>query len=416
MGTTDYMSPEQARGDDVDPRTDIWALGVVLYEMVAGRRPFIGSSRSDVLVAILDRHPEPLARFSPGAPAEIQRIVAKALRKDPDQRYQVMKDLLLDLEAVRDEIVSTERNRALSGTSSNPLWQQDVLPPVLSAQEPSRPRLSKTGKVAAAGLLSVVLTSLAWWTWRAAQLPSQAPRDELRRYDSLPYTRISFGSGLQTDPTFSPDGKFIAYASDRAGNFDIWVQALSAGSEPIQVTRSPAQDTQPSWSPDGARLVFRSERGQDSGLSLVPAFGGAEQRLTSFGSHPMWSADGKEILFFVSLLPMERASGNYVRLHAVSLNGEPPRDILWDFLRGGIWRWAATHPDGRISVLGQQRTRGGGFFTVSRNGDRVGMVEGCVARAGARRTAISFSVECGWHHAVPGSCGKGDAQSVARAS
>ena len=112
------------------------------------------------------------------------------------------------------------------------------------------------------GLLSVVLTSLAWWTWRAAQLPSQAPRDELRRYDSLPYTRISFGSGLQTDPTFSPDGKFIAYASDRTGNLDIWVQALSAGSEPIQVTRSPAQDTQPSWSPDGARLVFRSSAGR----------------------------------------------------------------------------------------------------------------------------------------------------------
>ena len=97
VGTTDYMAPEQARGHEVDARTDIWAVGVVLYEMVAGRAPFAGSSRSDLLVAILDREPAPLARVLPQAPAELERIVGKALRKNPDQRYQVMKDLLLDL-------------------------------------------------------------------------------------------------------------------------------------------------------------------------------------------------------------------------------------------------------------------------------------------------------------------------------
>jgi serine/threonine protein kinase len=103
VGTLDYMSPEQARGLDVDARTDIWALGVVLYEMVTGRAPFTGATRSDVLVAILDREPASLAHLNPQAPTELQRIVAKALRKDPEQRYQVIKDLLLDLEALRDE-------------------------------------------------------------------------------------------------------------------------------------------------------------------------------------------------------------------------------------------------------------------------------------------------------------------------
>ena len=119
----DYMSPEQARGQEVDARTDIWALGVVLYEMVAGRRPFAGSSRSDVLVAVLDREPAPLARVSPQVPAELQRIVGKALRKDPEQRYQVMKDLLLDLEALRDELVSTDRSRASAERSTAPSTQ-----------------------------------------------------------------------------------------------------------------------------------------------------------------------------------------------------------------------------------------------------------------------------------------------------
>ena len=97
VGTVAYMSPEQARGQEVDARTDIWSLGVMLYEMVAGRSPFDAPSRSDVLAAILDREPAPMARFAPDVPPELQRIVTKALRKDREQRYQTMKDLLLDL-------------------------------------------------------------------------------------------------------------------------------------------------------------------------------------------------------------------------------------------------------------------------------------------------------------------------------
>ena len=142
------------------------------------------------------------------------------------------------------------------------------------------------------------------------------------------------------------------------------------GSDPVQVSKSPADDTQPAWSPDGTTLVFRSERGS-GGLFLVPAFGGAERQLTSFGSHPMWSADGWEILFFAGRYTLYRKSGDYLRLHAVALDGEPPREILRDFLRDGRWIWAASHPDGRISVMGWHRTRGHGFFTVSRNGDQV---------------------------------------------
>ena len=104
IGTPDYMSPEQARGQAVDARTDIWALGVLLYEMVAHRHPFAGSTRADVLVSVLDHEPASLTDLAPHVPAELQRIVRKALRKDPEQRYQGMKDLLLDLEVLRDEV------------------------------------------------------------------------------------------------------------------------------------------------------------------------------------------------------------------------------------------------------------------------------------------------------------------------
>ncbi len=115
LGTAAYMSPEQVRGREVDQRTDIWSLGVMLYEMVAGRCPFAGESRSDVIAAILDREPAPLARFDPDVPSELQRIVGKALRKDRDERYQGMRDLLLDLQALREDLAEEARSSHAEG-------------------------------------------------------------------------------------------------------------------------------------------------------------------------------------------------------------------------------------------------------------------------------------------------------------
>jgi Tol biopolymer transport system component/DNA-binding winged helix-turn-helix (wHTH) protein len=268
-------------------------------------------------------------------------------------------------ETFRDEIVSMDRNGVSAERPSLPSTQGVNSPVRIAASGKGRPLVRTLMSAAAATMLLAAATAAAWWAWQARRPRAHIPAESTGR-TNYPYTRLTFGPGLQTDPAFSPDGKFIAYASDRAGNFDIWVQALSGGSEPVQVTKSPAQDTQPAWSPDGATLVFRSER-DGGGLFLVPAFGGAERRLTSSGSQPTWSADGSEILFFVGRLPLHRLLGNYLRLHTVSLDGEPPREIVADFLRDGSWRWVAGHPDGRISALGMRRTREFGFFTVSRH-------------------------------------------------
>lgn len=104
MGTVNYMSPEQARGLDTDERTDIFSLGVVLYEMTAGREPFAGETPTDTLSNILQKEPPPLARFAADVPTELERIVSKSLRKDREERYQVVKDLLLDLKSLRQEL------------------------------------------------------------------------------------------------------------------------------------------------------------------------------------------------------------------------------------------------------------------------------------------------------------------------
>jgi serine/threonine protein kinase len=109
MGTIDYMSPEQARGQVLDQRTDVFSFGVVLYEMAAGHIPFSGATSADALVAILDKEPAPLAEYAPDIPAEFERIVTKALRKDREQRYQTIKDLLIDLKSLKEELAFAQK-------------------------------------------------------------------------------------------------------------------------------------------------------------------------------------------------------------------------------------------------------------------------------------------------------------------
>ena len=104
MGTVTYMSPEQARGLAVDARTDIWSFGVVLFEMISGRRPFGGDTTSDVIASILEREPSPLVRFAPNTPAELERIISKTLAKDVEERYQTVKDLLIDLRRLKKQL------------------------------------------------------------------------------------------------------------------------------------------------------------------------------------------------------------------------------------------------------------------------------------------------------------------------
>src|SRR6266404_190549 len=104
MGTVSYMSPEQARGVRVDARTDIFSFGVVIYEMIAGRVPFEGASFGDVISGILGKRPMSLARFAPDVPPELERIVSKALAKDRDERYQTIKDMLIDLKRLKRSI------------------------------------------------------------------------------------------------------------------------------------------------------------------------------------------------------------------------------------------------------------------------------------------------------------------------
>ena len=205
----------------------------------------------------------------------------------------------------------------------------------------------------ASGILIVIIAA-SWYVrpTRRADEPATRARE---------LTRLTFGQGLQTDVTWSPDGQRIAFASNQEGNFDIWVQRL--GGEAVRITSSPADDTQPAWSPIGDEIVFHSER-DGGGLFIVPAAGGPARPRTAFGAYPTWRADGGEILFFASkqAWPMRD-------LYAVSPHGDDmPRQILSDFLRDGFWEWMAPHPDGRLTFMGVHRSQDWGVYTVGQDG------------------------------------------------
>src|SRR5215475_12494938 len=163
MGTASYMSPEQARGQDVDARSDIFSLGVMLYEMTAGRAPFAGVNAIDVIGAILNQEPAPLRQFAPDAPAELQRIVTKALRKDRDERYQHVKDLLLDLRDLKQEL---EFEAKLKGAEQlvAPPSGGSVAPPPEGGTTNAQPAEAATNEVASAHTTSraeMILTQIS---------------------------------------------------------------------------------------------------------------------------------------------------------------------------------------------------------------------------------------------------------------
>jgi Tol biopolymer transport system component/DNA-binding winged helix-turn-helix (wHTH) protein len=160
-------------------------------------------------------------------------------------------------------------------------------------------------------------------------------------------TRLTFEDGLQIGATWSPDGRFIAYSSNRGGKFDVWVQQVSGG-DPVQVTKGPGDNWQPDWSPDGRYIAYRSEEGE-GGLFAIPALGGngQERKIASFGYYPHWSPDSSEVLFAAGGISF------WDKLYVVGVNAGAPREVLNGFLapNGNRLISAGWHPDGkRITV------------------------------------------------------------------
>src|SRR5213080_900744 len=291
LGTAGYMSPEQARGKIVDARSDIFSLGAVIYEMTTQRKPFDGETPSDILAAILKTDPPPISHFAPDTPPELTRIVAKTLRKDREERFQVVKDLLLDLKSLAQDLEFHQRLKQASapGEAAKPAGSEEKPIRAIDAAVRTDAVAGSPTTVSKTGLSSMVKPR-RWPTLALAALILiggsfglyKLLNRNLARNDAVVppvvgnIARITVWSGLDTQPTLSPDGNSVAYSSNHNGSFEIYIKQLTAGGREIQLTSDGQENFQPAWSADGRQIAYYSKN--RGGIWLLPALGGTPKQ------------------------------------------------------------------------------------------------------------------------------------------
>ena len=272
MGTLAYMSPEQATGEVIDHRTDIWSLGVVLYELVTGHRPFTGETRQITINAILSKDPKQATTIDPSLPSELDLIIDKALEKDRELRYQTASDLRADIRRVLRTIDS-------SATASNAR--------LITSSFPRFIRRSWMWPLLIVGILVCVAVPL--WFFFSTAKPA-APD-----WSRAVHVQLTNQQGTEYFPTFTPDGKSFVYAKHVDGNWDIFEQRIG-GKIPTSLTRdTPTDESQPAFSPDGERIAFRSTR-EPAGVYVMERTGENVRLVIAGCRHPSWSPEGKEIV------------------------------------------------------------------------------------------------------------------------
>jgi serine/threonine protein kinase len=284
VGTVAYMSPEQVRGKELDARTDLFSFGAVLYEMATGSLPFHGDTSGVITEAILNRAPVPAVRLNPEVPAELERIINKALEKDRDLRYQHASELRSDLKRLRRDSGSGR----VSTTGAQAI--QQPAPEIASSsahitvvQPASRPSQTKYIVAGAAALL--VAIAFALYHFKGATTAPSGPTK---------VTQISQWNKPMNDARISPDGHAVAFDSPVGGIAQVFLM-LTSGGEPLQLTNDEGDKIVNTFSPDGREIFYRRSLGREE-VWAVPTLGGNPSRVAP-SSFVVPSADGASVYY-----------------------------------------------------------------------------------------------------------------------
>ena len=373
MGTVYYMSPEQARGEELDARADLFSLGVVLYEMATGKLPFSGRAVAMVFDSILHSQATPAMQLNPQLPAALEHILAKSLEKEAVLRYQSAAEFRADLKRLRRDLDRAVADASSLSAPRIPTQQGDITSDsaVIASLVKRHRRTIITWSAAALFLAAILVYGLS----RLGSHVSAPPA-------SLEITRVT-GSGAVQQADISPDGKYLAYVRQQAGKQSLWLKQLSTDSEVqiaslqgdvcvglafspdgsyVNFVRQPRMtfagdlyqvpalggtprkmlagiSGPPAFSPDGQRVGFVRNTLDTRGLVTASLDGSTERVLVSlkppeqiYPFHAVWSPDGKTIAF-------SRVTPQWI-LTTVSAEGGPPQpvpDARWDFIRDLAW-------------------------------------------------------------------------------
>jgi len=267
LGTVGYMAPEQVRGEPADARSDIFALGATLYEMLTGHRAFSHGTAVETMNAILHEDPPEISpEMIAVIPGALQAILSRCLEKRPEDRFHSAHDLSLALQAAGSGRATTTGVERAVGNRTSP----------------------RVGLVVATAGLAVAVAAVAY-AFSASKGASTLPVvASLRQLTELP--------GAELNPDISPDGRQVLYASASSGNFDLYLLRVGGGRAINLTANSPAADSQGAFSPDGEQIAFRSNR-DGGGIFVMGATGESVRRITNGGYDPRWSPEGQRLAY-----------------------------------------------------------------------------------------------------------------------